>query len=113
NSKGSRVWSMMPTAAPSGSSQMARIAWPPTFTGLFLGEDAARHRVEFFQQRRIALGGIGDESMVERAVAALRTGRCIPGDQRNHPFHDILGLVGVGVQHLDDHPDRNVVVIGM
>src|SRR5579872_6338309 len=121
SSNGRRVWSMMPTPAPSASSQMLRMAWPATFIGsglalLALGrraQDAAGDGVELFQQLGIAFFQRGDQRVVERVVAALRTPRGVAGDQRHRRLDQRLRLVGVRQQRRDDHVDGDVIVIRM
>src|SRR5579872_2328664 len=121
SSNGRRVWSMMPTPAPSASSQMLRMAWPATFIGSRLAlralarraQNAAGDGIEFLQQLGIAFLRCGDQRVVERMVAALRAARGVARDQRHHRLDQRLGLVGVRQQRSDDHVDADVIVVRM
>src|SRR5579875_416014 len=121
SSNGRRVWSMMPTPAPSASSQMLRMAWPATFMASGLAplalagrpQHAPGDRIEFLHQPGIALFGRGDQRVIERVVAALRAARAVMCDQRRRRAHQRLGSVGIGEQRADDHVDRDVIVARM
>src|SRR5690348_4063736 len=121
SSNGRRVWSMMPTPAPSASSQMLRMAWPATFIGSRLAllalarraQDAAGDGIELLKQLGIALLGRGDQRVIERMVAALRATHGIARDQGHHRLDQRLSLVSVGQQRRDDHVDADVIVVWM
>src|SRR5665213_1181766 len=113
SAKGSWVWSMMPMPAPSGSTQMVRIAWPATFIRLFRLERAAGDRIELFHHGRVARIGRGDQRVVERMVAALLARIAVLRDQRHRRPDEILRPTGIGEQRGDNHLDGDVVVVRM
>jgi len=74
---------------------------------------ATGHRIETAEYRGITVFRSCDQSAIEGPLTAMAARPGMPGQERDDPLYQRLGLFRIGEQNRDDHIHGDGVVTGM